>query len=303
MLLLSIGYSSDKCGLYHRLSELSMYFKNQNINIALMESDSKSYHFVKFIIRDEDINKLNIDETRLNFNVYAANVLHDIIVDNYQIENLKKIVKDKYYYFRDDEAESIINRCADILKGVNLKSNEDYLYYINRKNDIVGKIFEYLKDNTEFIIEGFATFRLKGHNEELENLVEKVVEEFLIEREYDEFIKLLRYFVEIQDCKIDVVNIVIGKDGSYCIYDEKNREITEELLKELFGDALSNEKNCDDLLVSSLITAAPRHIVIHNVDNVKNKEITETIKNVFDNKVTECTGCKLCVKQNPVHKF
>ncbi len=40
----------------------------------------------------------------------------------------------------------------------------------------------------------------------------------MVEKEYNEFIKLLKYFVDVQENKIDEVNIIIDKLGNYIRY-------------------------------------------------------------------------------------
>lgn len=47
--------------------------------------------------------------------------------------------------------------------------------------------------------------------EDLEAVIDKVVERYMVEKEYDEFINLLKYFVDIQENKIDEVNVIIKK--------------------------------------------------------------------------------------------
>jgi putative sporulation protein YtxC len=167
----------------------------------------------------------------------------------------------------------------------------------------LNKILEYIIENTDIVLEGFLRFRLKELNADLEDIVDRVVEEYLIEREYDEFIKLLKYFVEIQESRIEIVNIVIEDNGTYCMYDSSYNEITDELIQDIAGEVLTGEVSYDDLLVSSLITLAPRYIVIHNLSNVRNKEIIDTIRNVFADRVRICTGCDLCIKTNPLHRI
>lgn len=303
MILLSIGYTSMKCDVYSRLSELSAFFKDKGINIGIVESDSGSIHFIKCMIRDEDSSNFNINDLRKSFNVYASNIIYDMIVDSYEADSIIKIVKENYNYFKTDEINDIVQKCLNIISGKSLVSNEDYLLYINRKNVVVNKLMDYMGESTDLVLEGFLTFRLKNLTNELENIIDKVVEEYMIEREYNEFIKLLRYFVEIQESRIDIVNITVNIDGSYCMYDNKFNQIADEMMKELIGEAFDGEKSCDDFLVSSLITIAPRYIVIHNASNIRNKEVVETIKNVFYDRVKVCTGCDFCIKSSrPVHK-
>lgn len=52
----------------------------------------------------------------------------------------------------------------------------------------------------------------------------------------------------------------------------------------------------DDLLLSSLITLAPLKIVIHKREMIQNRELLDTIIEIFPNNVTFCKGCQLCDK-------
>jgi hypothetical protein len=65
-------------------------------------------------------------------------------------------------------------------------------------------------------------------------------------------------------------------------------------MKDFINEIPDGELNFDDLLVSTLITLAPKLITIHCISSFKNKELLETIKNVFTNRVLICNGCNLC---------
>jgi len=105
---------------------------------------------------------------------------------------------------------------------------------------------------------------------------------------------LLRYFVEIQEPKIDTVHVIVNYDNRYTLLDGSKREITNECIQEYANEITEGEINYDDLLVSSLITFAPRKIVIHSMGHSRNKELMETIKNVFSGRVIMCQGCDVC---------
>jgi putative sporulation protein YtxC len=111
------------------------------------------------------------------------------------------------------------------------------------------------------------------------------------EREYNEFIRLLRYFVEIQECKIETVHLFQSQDGKYLLYDKNNNHISSEYFDELKSDILDDTINYDDLLISTLITISPQNIVIHEIESFKNKELIQTIINVFTDRITICNKC------------
>ncbi|KPU42128.1 YtxC-like family protein [Oxobacter pfennigii] len=303
MLLLSLGFTSDKCDVYEKINRLSSGFKDKGINIKFVENDDGRMHFIKCFVKDEDSLSCDLKDVKRRFDVHAANLIYEIIIDNYQMDIINRIIKNNYYYLKATEIGEISKKCADVLTGANLNTNENYMAFISMKNTIINKVHEYLSENTDIMIDGFLRFRLKDINMEVNEIVDRVVEEYLIEKEYNEFIKLLKYFVEIQESRIEIVNIVINIDGSYSMYDDNLNRISGEALKELIGDGLDGEQNLDDLLVSSLITMAPMFIIIHNAANIRNKEIIETIKSVFSDRVKICSGCDLCLKRNPAHKF
>ncbi|WP_242861663.1 putative sporulation protein YtxC [Candidatus Arthromitus sp. SFB-turkey] len=159
------------------------------------------------------------------------------------------------------------------------------------------KIQNCIEENNEININGFIRFRMRELFEDIETIVDRVVEKHMVEKEYNEFIKLLKYFVEIQESKIQEVNIVINKRGSYTIFDENNNDIYDLFLDDLndFNTSMMNV-NKDDLLISGLITNSPEKIIIHGVENSLNIEIIETIKQVFEDKVNLCYGCSNCVE-------
>lgn len=154
---------------------------------------------------------------------------------------------------------------------------------------------EYFEHSNSVILDGFVNFRLKDYVKDLEEIVDKAVDDFLMEREYKEFIRLLRYFVDIQEPKFNVIHIIAGYDNKYILLDENKHEITNECLQEFMNDLPEGEINYDDLLVSSLITMAPRKLIIHGTKGFRNKELLETIKNVFWGKLIVCSECELCI--------
>ena len=80
-----------------------------------------------------------------------------------------------------------------------------------------------------------------------------------MENEYREFIRLLKYFVDIQEPKYENIHIIATNHGTYTLLDDRREEITNECIKEYLNEISESEINYDDLLVSSLITLAPKN--------------------------------------------
>jgi putative sporulation protein YtxC len=143
-------------------------------------------------------------------------------------------------------------------------------------------------------INGFITFRMRELREDIEKVIDKVVEKYMVEKEYKEFIRLLKYFVDIQDSKIEKINILISNGSSYIVIDGSGDDIFSTFLKDLSECKLGIDASVEDIIISGLITNAPNHIVIHGKEYCSNKEFIDTITNVFGDRVTFCNECELC---------
>lgn len=225
----------------------------------------------------------------------ACNLLADFILWKYEEKLISRIINSNYCYFNALDKKNILNFAIENIKSD--KSIFSSLYHIRRRNIIIRKLNEYFDSADSMVLDGFINFRLKDYMKELEEVVDKAVDDFLMEREYKEFIRLLKYFVEIQEPKLSMVHVLTRYDGKYMLLDENKNEIVNECIKEFAHEVEEGEINHDDLLVSSLITLAPYRIIIHLTAKFKNKELLETIKSVFADKVVICNGCDLCAME------
>lgn len=261
--------------------DIDILYMKESLNLAKIICSSKV---------DESSGKPSYSHSTLK--VYVSGVLADFILRAYEEKIIARIINTNYCYFNASEKKEILNFASDYIR--NDKNIFNSLSHIRRRNIITAKLLEYFDFSDNIILDGFINFRLKEYRKELEEIVDKAVDDFLMEREYKEFINLLKYFVEIQQPKLNIVHIVNRYDGRYILLNEKKKEITNECVREFLSEVTDGEINYDDLLVSSLITLAPNKVIIHVESMFRNKELLETIKHVFGNRLTFCEGCDLC---------
>ena len=226
-----------------------------------------------------------VDEIRNRIQLAIADILATIILEDLQSSMVQKIIQDEYFYFEREDQDKILRDALAIMWGgrnpiVNSETIREQWRY-----RVWDRVMDHLSDNDQLIFDGFIRFRLKDFMGELENAVDRAVDDLLIENEYNEFIKLLQYFVEIQDPKMDEVHVLQQDDKRYVLLDSNLRVIHNEMLEQLAREISDKEISHDDLLISSLITIAPCKITIHEYDKIKNVELLNTINNVFDGKV------------------
>ena len=104
----------------------------------------------------------------------------------------------------------------------NLHEDGDIGKTLSRHNQILSEVNQYLDTNSNLYLEGFFRFRLKEYFTELERSVELSMDNFLVEQEYHEFIRLLQYFVEVQEPRIEEVHVLIKDKQHFYMLDEEN---------------------------------------------------------------------------------
>ncbi len=292
MLVLRLVYNSD-LDFVGEIQELRSILKKKDIKIGIVESVELDSHIIKILCDDNSYN----ERVKEIINLYISNVLYKIVLEEYKEKEMFDYLTENYFFLKQDEIIEVEELVMKILLGNESLNFDNLVYCMNKINSIIDKIKSCLEENSEININGFIRFRMKELREDIENIIDKVIESYMVEKEYKEFIKLLKYFVEIQESKIEEVNIVIDEGGNYSIIDSNKNDIFNEFMKELIECKVDGDVKMEDIIISGLITNAPQRVIIHGKQNCINKEFIDTIENVFENKVNFCNGCTLCVEK------
>ncbi len=299
MNLLSIVVEKNLDELQSLLNKQIESFKNDDIEITENIINSGPFYRLDYNVEIKSIKNYSVSDFINIFKYCVANALYEYIKLYEEPDILNKMVNYDYYYFDMNERKQIRNNIKLIMEKEKKQDQDENSESYKKKLAIIESLIHYLKINSMINLRGFITFRLKNYIIALQDMVEYGVEEFLINKEYNEFIKLLRYFVDIQEAKIDEVHILLEENNKYKLYDQYGKIIDNDYLKMIAAEMVDNEINYEDLLISSLITIAPNKIFIHRIANLKNPELIKTISRVFVNKVKICDNCDLCrVKAN-----
>lgn len=297
MLILTLIYSSKWESINENLKEIQDLLSLKNIEIRYCENNEGKTVFLKVYSKDATV----AARAKRMFTIYLSNYLYKLSSEEFYNKHLEKIMNDSYFFMDKKEVKKIKSMVKEVIINEGYLIDESSIYYMNRKNEITSKIVEFIQDNDEFNLDGFMTFRIKEFLPNYEKMVDKIIEKYMVQKEYSEFVKLLKYFVDIQDYKIDEVNIIIDKEGNYKILNKKGEDILSDFLIDLSNTKFSGVVAMDDIIISGLITNVPKRIVIHGSNNCKNKELIETIKNVFLERVAFCNNCSFCNKEtNPL---
>ena len=209
------------------------------------------------------------------------------IIKEYMIEECYKYLDKSYFYFEDNESEVIKLNIAE-------EVNNDIKTSLIFKN----KIKEYLQDNTSININGFIKFRLKFINAYAQQVVEKCIDNYLIKKEYSNFINILKYFSEEDSEGRESINIIY-KNGKLQIYDENMKKLSLISNIEFSQELEPSEIIYDESIINLIITISPRKIIMHlskaydSMDEICRNTV-DIVNKLFVDRIKFCTDCEYC---------
>lgn len=216
--------------------------------------------------------------------VYIYNSMADLVQNIINKLYMKNLIKQRTSHllrgFLDNEFTEIEDIVFEVLQDENSFENE--------KIKVKAELRDYLMDNKSIIIDGYLRFRSKSFVDLIDRIIEKVVIEMQMEEEYDDFVEMLRYYIELQIPKIETINVVI-KGNEFILMDAKKNVIECRSIIEFENDDVSKA----DVLLSSLIILSPRNLIIH-VKNDKEKDLMDVLKSLFRDRIKFCYSCKIC---------
>ena len=213
-------------------------------------------------------------------------ILSCLIIDELEETFLKKIILKNYFYFNYNERKHILDMCFDIFA-------DDFNTYFDKKyNCLISAFEDYLTINKSIVLTGFINFRIKDYMSIIENIVDEAVNTFIIEKEYFEFVSLLKMYINSQPTNCKIVHLIYNNENSILLDESKNViNISDDIFKAKYLSDITFSSN--DYALNSLLTLLPKKIYIHLIDNVID-EFIHTLGLIFENRVNICTDCNIC---------
>lgn len=225
--------------------------------------------YIEVILKNNNEDKLH--------NEQITDEIVDLIIDIMENKLIRKYVIKKYSTQSSEEIQNIYMCALNIFKE---------RYFVIKKS-LAEKIDDYILNDDYINIEGFVKFRMKEFNNYISTIVDLAWEEYFIQKDQEEFINVLKYFVNIQQEKLDLLRIHIKEDNSFILYDKNGNEIDSINDEDIMNMIIKENLNYEDFLMSNLLTLCPSKIeIIDSLNNNSSKEIIEIIKSIFGDKVT-----------------
>lgn len=226
-----------------------------------------------------------------------SNILTNCIIDFYENNLICKIINYNYFYFDNFEKNIIKSNCTEAISS-------DYSSNIERKESIYSNVFNYLsasKNINNFVLDGFVNFRISEYISYLDTIVDLAVNKFIIDREYNDFINLLKAYIESKPATIDIVHLIYTNSAPILL--DKNRDLIDFSTNNIVNTTYLSDISFSacDYILNTLLGLLPEKIVIHLI--TEEDDFIASLKLIFSTKIVICTECDICKTYSLLNKI
>ena len=215
-----------------------------------------------------------------------SSLLSFMIMDEFEDILMKRIIDKNYFYFDTLERNKILKNCYNIL------SDEYYAWFDKKFDALYNSLYSFISNNKVLLLDGFINFRLQAYTAILDDIVAESVNSYIIEKEYMEFISLLKLYINSQKNNSNIVHLIYNTSESILLDENKNLILnSEEIFNAKYLSDISFSAN--DYTLNSLLNLLPKKIYIHLIDNQMD-EFINTLQLIFENRVSICLNCEIC---------
>lgn len=262
--------TNNKLIIDYLLSELE-YINFENVYFSCR----KFKNYTNIIIHHLGINSSK-------FLSEISKILSYIVLDFYEDSIIKGMITSNYFYFSEFEQTIIQEMCID-----NLNFDDSSI----RLTKLSEAFYKYLSNNKSINLDGFVNFRLQNYIKYLDTVVDLCVNKFIIDKEYAEFVNLLKIYISTTEKKCNEIHLIYNNEESILLDEFKQIIDTKDSI--LNAKYLSDIKfSSNDFALNTLLTLLPQNLYIHLID--KEDEFIQTLKLIFDKKVHICSNCNIC---------
>ena len=214
-----------------------------------------------------------------------SDIITDCIIKFYEEKILSHIINFNYFYFDSYEKDEIKKDCLNILKLENISN------YANKRETIWVSVFEYIMEHNSMILSGFVNFRISDYTKSLDYIVDVSVNKFILEKEYREFIDLLKLYIYSKKPNKELIHLIYMGEDSILLDENKNIiSVSKNVFNAKYLSDITFSSN--DYILNKLLDLLPEKINVHLI-NIED-DFIKTLKSIFEKRLYICTDCDIC---------
>jgi len=213
-----------------------------------------------------------------------TSVLTNTTVTVFFTKWMKEYLKQTFYYDDEQEIQAIMETAKTMFfPSLSFKGEVDTISFIQWQQEIYNQIAPFINEGISFSFDSFLSFRLQRCKEQILNLVEKAIDEYRMEMDYQLMLQKCRDFLNQQEPKVETVYVSMKEKIQF--FDEEKQKISFEQVCIWLQAVTPFEKYLPihERMIGPLVSMAPKKIVIESKEC--NDDLYHTLINIFEERI------------------
>ncbi|WP_280770105.1 sporulation protein YtxC [Salipaludibacillus daqingensis] len=197
---------------------------------------------------------------------------------------MKDYLKQTFHYEDEQEIQTIMEIAKTLFfPSLSYKKEMVTLNFFHWQEEIYNKISPLIEDNISFSFDSFISFRLQTNKEQILDLVEKAIDEYRMELDYQIMLQKCRDFLYDHEPKVETV--YVSMKDSIEFYNEDKQKISFEQVCTWLQAVTPFEKYLPihERIIGPLVSMAPKKVVIESKEC--NDDLYHTLRNIFEERI------------------
>ncbi len=217
----------------------------------------------------------------------VGRVLAEYTLSDQEPSMLRSLFQTRFGLKDDVETDTLIAEAVSLLDG-EPDIGETWMGRgrERRLQKLTSRFSLYLENHERLHLDGFLRFRLSDYRAEVQEAAETAIEERLMEKQYQEFMTLLKSMVEWQETRTSAVHVLHSGGHAFRLLDEEMRPLEQDMMDSDSDDTsrtgvlkVQEEQEEESRVVSRLLAASPRQLYIHTPE--PDSQVIRTIIGIF----------------------
>jgi putative sporulation protein YtxC len=229
---------------------------------------------------------------------HLLNVVNEFIFSEWLYGYIEYRARILHPYLSEDEREYItlltLHGLRRMTEPIASKRVSEWIEVIRQA---VADVFVEGETAIHMKVDGVMRFRARDYLAAIDDAIREIVEQFLSDREYEEFVSMLRYMLDAQPASAEEIHLYCTDERIWMTDPNGTLIQDREVSAAAFQVTEDEEVNAEDLTMSVLITRSPCNIVIHDLTTAPPwPSFAETVERVFLERSTRCENCSTCAQ-------
>lgn len=205
-----------------------------------------------------------------------ALLLSRYLCGQWQYAFIRQHLQNQHGYLSPDEVEYLL---IDAFHQCTEERSKEF------SRVLVKQVGAMLVETGEVHVDGVLRFRCTKYLHDLLEMVDGRVDQYLLSREYEEFVGVLRYFLDTTPTTDERVHVVVVGEAVLGL-DDAGGLLDVTRMEAIAKEAADEELHPQDVLMSALITRSPAKITIHSTN--RDEQFVKTLLRVFGERADLC---------------